>query len=408
MKVKKRRQKGNNLPYMILFALIIFISALLAILMIQKNEAPQQTQAVVTDTSSIQTSSQNEERASTKEDTTVRLIGVGDNLIHEALYKQAQKRAGGEGYDFTYAYENVADIIQSADIASINQETVMADIYEPSAYPMFNSPTALGKHLEKIGFDVFNQANNHTIDKGEKGILSTIDFWSTQDAKLTGVYKNIEDYDNIRTITTNDITFSFIGMTQLTNGLNLPADSDIIVMRTSDGDKIRGRIKKAKGISDVVVVNVHWGEEYTHEPNQTQKAMAKQMIEWGADVILGHHPHVIQPVEYIERADGTRGIVAYSLGNFISAQDRAVRMIGGMLDLVITKSFEENKIEISSVGFVPIITHYGAGFADVRNYTLENYTAELASKHGVKAKDANFSLDYINNTVRSVIDGQFL
>ncbi len=408
MKINKRRIKRNNLPYIILFALIILISALLAIFISIKSKSLQQLQSVVTDTSSIKTSSQTQQLPTIKADTTARLVGVGDNLIHEALYSQAQKRAGGEGYDFAYAYQNIEEIIKTADIASINQETVMADIFKPSAYPRFNSPTALGQHLEKIGFDVFNQANNHTIDKGEKGILATIDFWSTQDAKLTGVYKNIEDYNNIRTVTANDITFSFIGMTELTNGLSLPEGSDVILMRLSDEEKIKERIEKAKEISDVVVINVHWGAEYTHKPNELQKVMAKKMIEWGADIILGHHPHVIQPVEYIVREDGTRGIVAYSLGNFISAQNRADRMIGGMLDVTVTKSYEENRVFISLVQFVPMITHYGSRFADVRTYPLEQYTAELASTHGVRVEDPKFSLDYINSTVESVIDEQFL
>ncbi|MEG0693440.1 MAG: CapA family protein, partial [Oscillospiraceae bacterium] len=343
MRGKTSRKKLNSLPTMILFALIVCICALSAILLMRDKKSAKPIQTVVTETSSEDTPSQKEELPAIKPDTTAGLIGVGDNLIHEALYAQAKRRAGGKGYDFTFAYENVQDIIQNADVASINQETVMADIYQPSAYPMFNSPSELGEHLEKIGFDVINQANNHTLDKGEKGVLATIGFWTTQDAKLTGVYKDIEDYEQIRMITKNDITFSFIGMTELTNGLSLPPDSEVILMRTSDEEKIKERIQKAKSISDVVVVNVHWGVEYTHNPSEFQKEMAKKMIEWGADVILGHHPHVIQPIEYIERSDGTKGIVAYSLGNFISAQNRGDRMIGGMLDVAITKSYEQNK-----------------------------------------------------------------
>ncbi len=344
-----------------------------------------------------------------KEPTTARIIGVGDNLIHDGIYNQARQRAGGVGYDFSYAYEEMKDVIPLADITSINQETMLASIYEPSSYPMFNSPTELGNLMVEMGFDVFNQANNHSIDKGAKGILSTLDFWKTKpDVKVTGVYQNQDDYNNIRTLTRNDITFSFIGMTELTNGLSLPKDSEIVLMRTDNEQVIKERIEKAKAISDVVVVNVHWGVEYTHTPNEMQKSLAKKMIDWGADIIFGHHPHVIQPVEYIERADGTKGIVCYSLGNFISAQEYGPRMIGGMLDVSVEKNYSTEMITITNARFIPVVTHYGPSFTNIKTYPLAKYTKELANAHGVKKRTPEFNYDYINNLVEKVIDEQFL
>lgn len=412
MKERKRSKKANNLPYMILFSLIVCICAITIILFVQKEKSKQLPKSSVVSTLSkepkIYEQEKEQSKPEIKRDATVNFIGVGDDLIHEAIYRQANQRAGGNGYDFEFAYENVADTINKADIASINQETVMADIYELSAYPRFNSPVELGMHLQKIGFDVFNQANNHVLDMGEKGLLSTLDFWSEQNVKLTGVYKNEEDFEKIRIIKSNDIVFSFIGMTELTNGLNLPEDSNIVLLRLNEEEKIKHRIMKARQISDVVIINTHWGIEYTHKPNERQKEMARKMIDWGADIILGHHPHVIQPVEYIQREDGTKGIVAYSLGNFISAQDKPARMIGGMLDVSVTKSYQENKVYISSAKFVPIVNHYDRGYRNLRNYLLDDYTQELALSHGVRTKHPDFSLDYINNTVKSVIDEEFL
>jgi len=357
--------------------------------------------------SSVPISSQ--EKPEPKPPTTARLIGVGDNLIHEGIYNQAKKRAGGVGYDFAFAYEEMEHIIGLADIASINQETMMADIYEPSSYPMFNSPTQLGEQMMKIGFDVFNQANNHSFDKGERGVLSNLNFWAGKpQAKVTGIYRNQEDYENIRTLEKNGIVFSFIGMTELTNGLNLPKGSEVVLMRTGDEEKIKARIEKAKSISDVVVVNVHWGAEYTHTPSGTQKALAEKMVNWGADIILGHHPHVIQPVEYITRPDGTRGVVCYSLGNFISAQNRGARMVGGMLDVTVEKDNEANKVSLKTVRFIPVVTHYGYGFANIKTYPLKSYPKELANTHGVKTNTSEFSYEYIQNIVNQVIDEQFL
>lgn len=340
---------------------------------------------------------------------TVNILGVGDNLIHSGIYQQANRRSTTGGYDFAFAYEQVADIIAGADIASLNQETVLSSKHEPATYPMFNSPQELGDEMLKIGFDVFNQATNHTIDKGESGILSTLEYWKAKsDATVVGVYENKADYDNIRTLQKGDITFSFLGMTELTNGLNLPAGSEVVLMRTSDREEIKRKLAAAKEISDVVVVNVHWGVEYTHTPNANQTSLAKFMIENGADIIFGHHPHVIQPVEYITRADGTRGIVCYSLGNFISAQDKAPRVLGGMLDVSVTKDMQTGVTTISDAEFLPVVTQYEGNFGNIRTYPFSKYTKELADAHGVKVKSPEFSYDYLKNTIATVIAPEFL
>ena len=334
---------------------------------------------------------------------------MGDNLIHSSIYEQANKRAGGNGYDYSYAYENVRDMFADADIASINQESIIAPAFGPSTYPLFNATPELGDLMLELGFDVFNLANNHCLDMGEAGIFSSLDYWAERPgAVTTGVYRNQEDYDQIRTITAQDVVFSFVGITELTNGLSLPSGSEAIILLGSEEDKIQERIKKAKEISDVCVVNIHWGNEYTYTPTERQRELAAKMSEWGADIIIGHHPHVIQPIEYIDRPDGSRTLVAYSLGNFISAQDRGERMIGGMLDVDITKDFEQDAVSITRCEFVPIITHYDRGFANNRLYPFSEYTEELAQSHGVRAYSPNFSREFILETVQNVIDAEFL
>ena len=385
-------------------------------LFMQVGESTKSPEAVDT-AASVSENSQPPESSETPEPSeppvpepvTVRLKAVGDNLIHSSIYEQANKRAGGNGYDYSYAYENVRDMFADADIASINQESIIAPAFGPSTYPLFNATPELGDLMLELGFDVFNLANNHCLDMGEAGIFSSLDYWAERPgAVTTGVYRNQEDYDQIRTITAQDVVFSFVGITELTNGLSLPSGSEAIILLGSEEDKIQERIKKAKEISDVCVVNIHWGNEYTYTPTERQRELAAKMSEWGADIIIGHHPHVIQPIEYIDRPDGSRTLVAYSLGNFISAQDRGERMIGGMLDVDITKDFEQDAVSITRCEFVPIITHYDRGFANNRLYPFSEYTEELAQSHGVRAYSPNFSREFILETVQNVIDAEFL
>ena len=165
---------------------------------------------------------------------------------------------------------------------------------------------------------------------------------------------------------------------------------------------------KAKETADVVIVNAHWGNEYTHEPTEAQKALAQKLASWGADVIIGTHPHVIQPVEYIVNDDGRKTLVAYSLGNFISAQNRGPRMLGGMLNFEVVKNNASGEISIENVKFSGVVTHYGYNFSNVRIYPLSEYTEELASKHGVLSKTTDFSLQYLYDILNKVIDKQFL
>lgn len=337
----------------------------------------------------------------------VSFVAVGDNLIHDTVYEQAAARVSN-GYDFSYDYKNVADRIEAPDVAILNQETIISTEHNVSSYPMFNSPVEVGEEMLKIGFDVFNIATNHSLDCGEKGLISAINFWKSKNAITTGAYLNQADYDNIPMNEVNGVKIAYIGFTESTNGLSLPQDSEVILVRASDETMLQTRIMKAKESADVVVVNAHWGEEYTHEPNQGQRDLAAKLASWGADVIIGTHPHVIQPVEYITNSDGRKTLVAYSLGNFISAQNRGPRMLGGMLNFEIVKNNTTGKIEIENVKFSGVVTHYGYGCSNIRLYMLSDYTEELASKHGVKSKTSDFSLQYLNNIVSTVIDKQFL
>lgn len=191
---------------------------------------------------------------------TVKFLSVGDNLIHSNLYQQANQRAGGNGYDFSFAYEKMADLVSSADIATINQETIIDSEQEPSSYPQFNSPVEVGDELEALGFDVVNLANNHMIDMYESGLRNAITYWNAKAPKIvtTGAYLNEEQLNTVEYNECNGIKFGYVGATDYTNGLSLPEGSELRYILTSETDLLKKKIEAAKAVCDVVIVNVHW------------------------------------------------------------------------------------------------------------------------------------------------------
>ncbi len=337
----------------------------------------------------------------------VTFAAVGDNLIHDTVYEQAAARSSS-GYDFTDAYERIAEYITAPDVAILNQETIISTEHNVSSYPMFNSPVEVGEEMLEIGFDVFNIATNHSLDCGEKGLISAINFWKSKNAITCGAYLNREDMSNIPMHEVNGVKIAYLGFTDSANGLSLPADSEVILVRAADESLLQQRIIKAKETADVVIVSAHWGNEYTHEPTDAQRELAEKLAMWGVDVIIGTHPHVIQPVEYITNSDGRKTLVAYSLGNFISAQNRGPRMLGGMLNFEVVKNNTTGETALENVKFSGVVTHFGYGCSNIRVYPLEAYTEELASKHGVLSKTSDFSLQYLYDILNEVIDKQFL
>lgn len=344
---------------------------------------------------------------------TVSFAVTGDNLIHSSIYKQANTRAGGEGYDFTYAYENIVDLIKPADIAVINQETLICnDVFPPSTYPMFNSPTALGDHMLDIGFDVFTIANNHTLDKGTDGLSACLDYWDSRpEAVVCGAYRDAEDESHIRTLEREGITFSFLSYTESLNGLYLPEGSPLVIGRTDDLDLICEQIKQAKEVSDICVVALHWGVENSDIISDYQRTAAKTLADAGADIIIGNHPHVLRDIEEIEREDGSFTLCAYSLGNFISAQSVGQNLIGGVLQFDVTYGTEnvpedENIPIIRNIKLIPVITHYDGNYQNIKLYPLSEYTRELADSHGVKSM-SKFGYEYIFDVLKQNISEKY-
>lgn len=345
--------------------------------------------------------------------TTLRFSATGDNLIHQGIYKQANRRAGGEGYDFSYCYENVRDFYADFDINWINQETLINDKYEPATYPCFSTPGQMARDLYDVGFRVFSISNNHTYDKGAGGIEATLEFWDTmpEDTVVCGLYRGQEDYLNIRLQTVNGVTIAYLAYTEHTNGIPTPSGAVANVIYTNELDVIQSQIAQAAELADLVIVSNHWGVEGSHTITDAQRSLAQQMVDWGADVIIGTHPHVVQDAEWLTAVDGRQCFVAYSLGNYLNAQSTMDTMIGAVLDFTIQKTTQpdgSSKTVVLSPSLHPVINHYDANYGNIRLYWFKDYTDELAAQHGVRAKYPEFSRSYISNVLTSSIGEEFL
>ncbi len=346
--------------------------------------------------------------------TTVKFTATGDNLIHDGIYLQAAARHGGGGYDFSYCYDNVRDYYSNFDVNWLNQETLVNDEFAPSSYPMFSTPGQMGYDLYDVGFRVFSLSNNHSYDKGTAGLDATMNFWNTMpdDVKVHGLYKSQDEYySNITYQTINDITIAYLAYTESTNGLSVPENTPYHVIYTSQTDIIQKQIETAKQNSDIVVISNHWGVENSHSHTQAQKDLAQQMANWGADLIIGTHPHVVQNAEIIKTEDGRDVFVAYSLGNFISTQAVADTMIGAIIECTFEKTTDIDgtvTAKVTNPKLRPVITHYDANYTNVRVYLFEDYTSELANAHGVRARSSAFSMEYISEVLKANISQEFL
>jgi len=284
----------------------------------------------------------------------ITLTAVGDILLHKAVYRDA---AQGDGYNFDPMFDVVKPYLEKADITFANSESIIAGKeLGISDYPMFGSPIEIGETLKSVGVDVVSMANNHTMDKREKGVRAAINNWKQIGVPYTGAYESQEDRDHIRVIEKNGVKVAFVSYTYGTNGIPIPEGKPYLVALL-DKETISKEIRKAKEIADVVVASFHFGVEYQLVPNEEQKDWATFAANEGADIILGHHPHVLQPVDWITRADGSKAFVIYSLGNFIAAQElqEPYRYIGGILNLEIEKVQLGDKvsIEIKNPSFMP-------------------------------------------------------
>lgn len=292
-----------------------------------------------------------------KPDSTVNMTILGDIMCHSTNFKEAYD-SNTKTYDFSSVFSQISNYVSSADIAVGNIETTFAGEKKGySGYPTFNTPAALAQDLVELGVDVVSTANNHSLDKGYTGLVSTLDELDKVGIAHTGTYRSTEEQNTITYKEVNGIKFAFLSFTYGTNGIPVPSGKDYCV-NLIDKTLIKKQIDLAKSQNpDVICVNMHWGLEYKTAQNSEQESLADYLFENGVDLIFGSHPHVLEPMEKrtVTLADGTTkdGFVIYSLGNFMSGQVIAETRNSIILNLKLTKHSDTGKISIDSYSYTP-------------------------------------------------------
>lgn len=336
----------------------------------------------------------------------VRLVMVGDILLHTPLAESGKKPEGG--YDFSAVFANLKGEIEEADLALVNQEVIIGGAeLGVSGYPSFNAPYELGDALADTGFDVVLHATNHALDKRKQGLLNCLSFWRENypEMAVLGIHDSQESQQEIYVYEQQGIRIAVLNYTYSTNGVPLPEDMPFAVDML-EKNRVAADLKRAQELADFVIVCPHWGKEYVLEQTKNQENWAKLFVENGADLVLGTHPHVIEPIEQLVLADGSQALVYYSLGNFVNwtagtGTGVANRMVGGMAQ--VTVGLDENgEAVITEYGVLPVVCHVEKGFGGVTVYPLSEYTEELAARNEIVKQDKSFSLEYCQELVNRV------
>ena len=378
---------------------ILFIAlALVAIFYYFKNRNDYQNLV-----SSYKQEIENEEKANeenktnnnseeTPTDTTFTLTAIGDIMCHNTQYLDAYNDETGE-YDFSYVFDDISLYTKTADICVGNLETTFAgEDVGYSSYPTFNTPDSLAYELKDIGVDVLSTAGNHALDKGFNGLSRTIDVLNDADISHLGTYKSKEEQDKTLIKYVKGIKIAFVNFTYGTNGIPIPSDKPYCV-NLIDENLMKEQIDRAKEEEpDIIIACMHWGTEYKTTPSSTQEQLADFLFKNGVDIILGTHPHVLEPMEKrtVTLDDGSTkdGFVIYSLGNFIADQNAEYTRDSIILNIDITKH-TDGKITIDNYEYVPIYMYKDTSkkkqkmkLLDINKniYNYENYLDDTISE----------------------------
>ena len=297
----------------------------------------------------------------TKKEYKTNLVMVGDALIHGLVYQTANRYADYKGYDFKPMLKYTKEIVEDYDLAYYNQETILGGTeLGLSTYPMFNSPTEVGDAFLDAGFNLVSLATNHTLDRGEKAILNSRNYWNSkkEQAIAAGSYSSQEERDEVIVKESNGIKYGFLSYTVQTNGLTIPSGKDYLVNVYSK-ETVKNDVEKYRDKVDILIVAMHWGEEYMTYPVNSQKEIAKYLSSLGVDIIIGCHPHVVEPIDFIDNT-----LVIYSLGNFVSSQVGVERLTGLMAstDIIKTEYHGKTTIEFDNVMGTLIFTDRNNGY----------------------------------------------
>lgn len=418
MIMRKRNRKTHSVLAAVLTVVILAFAGCGQNAEIHSTSEETSTAAAVSEEISEETSGT--AQAQTAEPETAEIVMAGDVLMHDCLIRAGEKPDGSRDYSAFFA--NVKDTFESADLAMIDQETVLGgETLGFSGYPTFNSPQEVGDAEADAGIDVILHATNHALDKGAAGIENDLSFWKAQhpDIRVLGIHDSQEDEDENRIgyFTLNGMKIAVINATYGTNGISTPADKPYLVDYISD--RVLSDIDEAEENADFTIVCPHWGTEYMLTPSEYQEDWAEQFAAHGADLCIGAHPHVIEPVEWVtDESTGHRMLCYYSLGNFINGTNETGsgvwrRLVGGMADVMLERS-DDGTVEISDYSVVPLICQWNSDKTEFTTYEWEDYTEELAAENGILAQDPDFSYDNIETLIsevwpdvpkRTVLDG---
>lgn len=350
--------------------------------------------------------------------TSISLIMAGDNLINDKLYNAAKKDDGS--YDFKSMYSYIKDIVKNYDLAYYNQETILGGSeIGVSSYPAFNSPYEVGDATIDTGFNLVSLATNHTLDRGEKAIINSLNYWNNKSNVLTsGSYLSNDDRNKVNIKEVNNITYTMLNYTYGTNGIKVPEGKEYLVNiwpctgNNPDNDTkyqeykevVKKDILRVRDKVDLLIVAMHFGVEYTHVPTNYQIDMAEFLSSLGVDIIIGTHPHVIMPITYINDT-----LVIYSLGNFLSAQDTNNdynTTVGLLSSIKITKNIDKDNnssIKLSDLNNELIYTTNKDGYKiipfsnpDIKDY-LNDYE-RVYNKYAniVRSIDSNININSLS------------
>ncbi len=285
---------------------------------------------------------------------TVKFSAVGDLMCHATQLRYAQ--VDSNLYDFKPCFEKVKPIFEESDFVIGNLETVVAGEERGYlGYPVFNTPVEYLEALKYAGFDLLITANNHATDQGREGIINTAANIKMSRLNYSGTNLFENDTSSVQILRSNGISFAVLSYTYGINLKNLERD-EMFMVNFIDTDRIRRDINRARNAdAEIVILFFHFGKEYADEPNEYQRNIVRKSIEYGADIIIGSHPHSLQPIEFYEtnNANIDTGFVAYSLGNFISNQRWRFSDCGVILNFEFEKNVYTNKIRLSSVDYIP-------------------------------------------------------
>ena len=393
---KRHRRRLRPIIWVLLAAVLLLVLAL--IVRLSGCAAPKEAEEVPAETPETAVVTPEPEPEVSKAE----FFFTGDALIHGTVWMDADQ--GNGTYDFSGIVENVGRLAEGYDLKYYNQETILGGTeLGLHGYPTFNSPQEVGDAMVNMGFGLVSTANNHSLDQGLTGIERSCEYWKKQEAEhgvhMAGTYNSQEDHDRLDVYEINGITYTFLSWTYGCNGLTPPEGYEYIVnIYTDHEEELLEQVRQADAVSDVVIVAMHWGTEYSMEANDEQRDLAQRLSEAGADIIVGNHPHVIQPIEWV---NDHKTIVYYAMGNMVSAQIDEPNLVGMVGGVTIQKTVDTagTHIEILDPRADLIYTYYDPGYVNFKVIPMKELdeahvynAAELYEKYKAKITEYDDSI----------------